>query len=55
MNKLIEFNENLDTPLYQPSLLKSVQQKHQYFDLPDLNYKITRRNNPHYWLQQDHT
>ena len=29
MNKLIEFNESLDTPLYRPSLLDNLQQKHQ--------------------------
>ena len=53
MNKLIEFNENLDTPLYRPSLLENIQQKHQYFEVPDIDSKITRQNNPHYWLQQD--
>ena len=28
MNKLIEFNENLVTPIYRPSLLEDLQQKH---------------------------
>ena len=52
MNKLIEFNENFDTPLYRPSLLQNFQQKHHYFEVPDIDSKITRQNNPHYWLQQ---
>ena len=53
MNKLIEFNENLDIPLYRPSLLKNLQHKHQYFEVPDIDSKITRQDNLHYWLQQD--
>ena len=53
INKLIEHNENLDTPLYRPSLLESVQEKADYFDVPDLDTKVIRHNNPHYWLQQD--
>ena len=54
MNKLIEFNENFETPLYRPSLLENLQQKHQYFEVPDIDSKITRQNNPHYLLQQDY-
>ena len=54
MNKLFEFNENLDTPLiYRPSLLEHLQQKHQYFEAPDFDPKITSQNIPHYRLQQD--
>ena len=53
MNKSIEFNENLDTPFYCPSLLENLQQKHQYFEVPDIDSKITRQNNPLYRLQQD--
>ena len=49
MNKLIVFIENLDTPLYRPSLLENLQQKHQYFDVPDIYAKISRQDNPHYW------
>ena len=52
MNKLIEFNENLDTPLYRPSLLENLQQKHQYYEVPDFDSKITRKNNPHYWSKR---
>ena len=43
MNKLTEFNENLDTPLYCPSLLENLQQKHQYFEVPGFDSKITRQ------------
>ena len=50
MNKLIEHNENLDTPLYLPSHLESPK-KHEYFEVPDLETKIERHNIPHYWLQ----
>ena len=53
MNKLIEFIENLETPEYRPSLLKNLQQKHLYFEVPDIDTKVTRQNNPHYWLQND--
>ena len=53
MNKLIEINENLDSLLYRPSLLENLQQKHQYFEVPDIDSTITRQNNPLYWLQQD--
>ena len=53
MNKFIEFNEKLDTPSYRPSLLENFQRKHQYFGVLDIDSKITRQNNPQYWLQQD--
>ena len=53
INELIEVNESLDKPLNRPSLLESLQQKHQYFEVPDMDSKITRQNNPHHWLQQD--
>ena len=53
MNKLIEHNANLDTPLYLPFHLESLKEKHQYFEVPDLETKIQRHNTPLYWLQQD--
>ena len=53
MNKLIEFNENLDRPLYRPSLLENLQRKHQFFEVPDIDSKIIRQNFSRYWLQQD--
>ena len=53
MDKLIEHNENLDTPLYLPSDLESLNEKLEYFEETDLETKISRHNNPHYWLQQD--
>ena len=53
MDKLIEHNENLDTPLNLPSHLETLKEKHEYFEVPDLETKIQRHNNPHYWLQQD--
>ena len=53
MNKLNEFNENLDTPVYRPSILEDLQQKHQYFEVPDFDSQMIRQNNPHYCLQQD--
>ena len=43
----------MDTPLYRPSLLESLKEKRDYFDVPDLDTKIIRHNNPPYWLQQD--
>ena len=53
MEKLVEQNENLDKPVYLPSHLESLEEKHEYFEVPDLETKISRHNNPHYWLQQD--
>ena len=53
INKLIEHNENLDAPLYGPFLLDSLNEKADCFDVPDLDTKVIRHNNPHYWLQQD--
>ena len=50
MDKLLEYN---DTPLYLPSLLESLKEKHDYFEVPDLETEIQRHDNPHYWLQQD--
>ena len=50
MNKLIDSNENLDTHIYRPSLLESLQQKHQYFEVQDIESNITRPKNPQYWL-----
>ena len=52
MTKLIGFTKNLETPLYLPPLLENLQQTHQYFEVPDIDFKITRQSNPHYWLQQ---
>ena len=53
MSKLIEHNENLDTPLYLPSHLESLKEKHDYFEVPDLETSIQRQNIPHYLLQRD--
>ena len=53
MQKHIEFNENQDTPLYGPSNLEDLTHKSEYFEVPDLETRIQRHDNPHYWLQQD--
>ena len=53
MLKLIEFNENQDTPLYCPSHLEKLKHKSEFFEIPDLDTRIQRHDNPHYWLQQD--
>ena len=53
MQKLIEFNENQETPLYLPSHLDELKHKSEYFEVPDLETKIQTHDNPHYWLQQD--
>ena len=53
MDKLIEHNENLDTPLHLPSHLENLKEKHKYFEIPNLETKIQRHNIPRYWLQQD--
>ena len=53
MQKLIEFNENQDTPLYRPSHLQELKHRSDYFEVPDLDTKVQRHNNPHYWSQRD--
>ena len=53
MQKLIEFNENQETPLYLHSHLEELKHKSENFDVPDLETKIQTHDNPHYWLQQD--
>ena len=53
MQKLIEFNENQDTPPYCPSHLQELKQRSEYFEVPDLDTKVQRHDNPHYWLQRD--
>ena len=51
MQKLIEFNENQETPLYLPSHLEDLKDKSENFEVPDLETKIQRHDNPHYWSQ----
>ena len=53
MDKLKEHNENLDTRVYLPSHLESLKEKHENFEVPDLETAISRHKNPHRWLQQD--
>ena len=53
MEKLIEFIQNLDTPHYIPSHLEDLKHKSEYLEVPDVETRIPRHDNPHYWLQQD--
>ena len=53
LEKPIEHNENQETPIYRPSHLDELKDKAEYFEAPDLETKIQRHDNPHYWLQQD--
>ena len=53
MQKLIEFNENQDTPPYRPSHLQELKHRSEYFEVPDLDTRVQRHDNPHYWLQRD--
>ena len=53
MQKLIEFNENQNTPPYCPSHLQELKHRSEYFEVPDLDTKVQRHDNPHYWLQRD--
>ena len=53
MQNFIEFNENQDTPLYRSSHLENLKHKSEYFEVPDLDTRIQRHDNPHNWLQQD--
>ena len=52
MQKIIVFNENQDTPLYCPSHLQELKHRSEYFEVPDLDTKVQRHDNPHYWLQR---
>ena len=53
MQKLIDFNENQNPPLYRPSHLQELRHRSEYFEVPDLDTKVQRQDNPHYWLQRD--
>ena len=53
MQKLIEFNENLDTPLRRQSHLEDLIPKSEYLEAPDLETRIQRHDSLQYWLQQD--
>ena len=53
MQKLIEFNENQVTPLYCPSHLQELKDRSEHFEVPDLDTKVQRHDNSHYWLQRD--
>ena len=53
MQKLIEFNENQDTPLYRPSHLEELKHRFESFEVPDLDTRVQRHDNPHCWLQRD--
>ena len=53
MQKLTEFNENQDTPLYRYSHLEDLKHKSEHFEVPDLDTRIQIHDNHHYWLQQD--
>ena len=52
MQKLIDFNENQNPPLYRPSHLQELKHRSEYFEVPDLDTKVQRHDNPHYWLQR---
>ena len=43
MNKLIEFNGNLDRPVYRFSLFENLQQNFDSFEVPDLDTKINKK------------
>ena len=45
----VEHNENLETPVYLPSHIESLKEKHEYFEVQDLQTRISRHNNLHYW------
>ena len=52
MDKLIEHNENLETPVYLPSHLENHTAKHEIFEVSELETTIPRHNIPHHWLQR---
>ena len=52
MDTFIEHNEDLEIPVYLPSHLEIPKEKHENFEVPDLETTITQHNNPHYWLNK---
>ena len=46
VDKFIEHNENQDITLYRPSHLESLKEKPDYFEVPNLETKIQRHNDP---------
>ena len=48
MQKLIDLNENQDTPLYRPSHLEELKHKSEYFEDPDLEKRIQTHDHPHF-------
>ena len=46
MQILIEFNENQKLLLYRPSHLEELKHKSEYFEVPDLETRIQRHDNP---------
>ena len=53
MQNLIEFNKNQDKPLYRLSHLQELRHRSEYFEVPDLDTKVQRHDNSHYWPQRD--
>ena len=39
--------------LYCPSHLQELRHRSEYFEVPDLDTRVQRHDNPHYWLQRD--
>ena len=53
LDKLIECIEKLEHPLYGPSLLERPKEKHDCFELQNIETKTKRHGNPHYRFYQD--
>ena len=48
MNKLTQHNKHLYTPIYRPSVLENLKQKHDYFEVQNIESIITEQNNPRF-------
>ena len=53
LNKLIEYNENMEHSIYRHSHLESLRKTSDYFEVQNIETNVKRQNNPHYLVQQD--
>ena len=53
LNQLNDFNNSLEIPIYLPSAIDHLHTLTHLFDVPDIERKITIKDNPHHWLERD--
>ena len=53
LNKVRDFNLQLEIPLYGPNALEELEQYIHNFEVEDIERLIVTQNNPYHWLQTD--